>query len=62
MAEKLKPEFRLPADRKIKIITIEKDGDLVKLLKAEFTENENIEIIQGDALKSCLIYVPSFMI
>jgi 16S rRNA (adenine1518-N6/adenine1519-N6)-dimethyltransferase len=35
----------------LKIIAIEKDGNLAKFLREKFSEDKNIEIIQGDALK-----------
>ena len=35
----------------IKIIAIERDGGLIKILKEKFAGNKNIEIIEGDALQ-----------
>lgn len=35
----------------IRIIAIEKDGELTDKLKEKFSQDKNIEIIQGDALK-----------
>jgi 16S rRNA (adenine1518-N6/adenine1519-N6)-dimethyltransferase len=35
----------------LKIIAIEKDENLAKFLREKFSEDKNIEIIQGDALK-----------
>jgi len=36
---------------KIKIIAIEKDSSLVELLEKKFSEDKNIKVVEGDALK-----------
>ena len=45
-------EELLNANSKMQIIAIEKDKILVKDLKEKFKDNNDIEIIEGDALKS----------
>jgi len=36
----------------IKIIAVEKDSSLAELLKKKFEEDENVEVVEGDALKT----------
>jgi len=44
-------EVLLNAERKVRIVAIEKDLELVNFLRKKFLSDKNMEIIEGDALK-----------
>ena len=55
----LTEELRIK-NKELRIITIEKDGELAEALKKKFFQDKNIEVIEGDALKVLKSYTLNF--